>query len=170
MPARRRPLAVLVALACLALWPQHAPAQSEPWERLKDAGAEAYQEGNYAEAERQYAAALKAAEGFGREDPRLAQSLNGLAEVYRAQGKYAESWSHHRRALTIREKARGPDHPAVAETVSAHGTYREAAVVEDGELVTSRGPGTAFQFALALVARLVGQQRADSLRGPMMLA
>ncbi len=60
-------------------------------------------------------------------------------------------------------------HPAVAETVSAHGTYREAAVVEDGELVTSRGPGTAFQFALALVARLVGQERADSLRGPMML-
>jgi len=42
-------------------------------------------------------------------------------------------------------------------------------VVEDAHLVTSRGPGTAFEFALALVARLCGPAEADALRQPMLL-
>jgi 4-methyl-5(b-hydroxyethyl)-thiazole monophosphate biosynthesis len=31
-----------------------------------------------------------------------------------------------------------------------------ASVVEDGKLITSRGPGTAMDFALTLLERLVG--------------
>ncbi len=34
-----------------------------------------------------------------------------------------------------------------------------AAVVEDGKLITSRGPGTAMDFALTLVERLMGQAK-----------
>jgi len=34
-----------------------------------------------------------------------------------------------------------------------------AAVVEDGKFITSRGPGTAMDFALALVERLVGKAK-----------
>ena len=34
-----------------------------------------------------------------------------------------------------------------------------AAVVEDGKLITSRGPGTAMDFALVLVERLMGQAK-----------
>ena len=34
-----------------------------------------------------------------------------------------------------------------------------AAVVEDGKLITSRGPGTAMDFALTLVERLVGKTK-----------
>lgn len=37
--------------------------------------------------------------------------------------------------------------------------YREAAVVQDGRIVTSRGPGTAMDFALKLVEMLVGAER-----------
>lgn len=37
----------------------------------------------------------------------------------------------------------------------------EDAVVEDGNIVTSRGPATAMPFALALVARLCGEQVRD---------
>ena len=37
-------------------------------------------------------------------------------------------------------------------------------VVVDGNLVTSRGPGTCFEFALALVAKLVSQQVADEVK------
>ena len=33
---------------------------------------------------------------------------------------------------------------------------QHAAIVEDGKLITSRGPGTAMDFALTLVERLVG--------------
>ena len=45
---------------------------------------------NYPEAEKQWSAALKEAEGFGPQDPRLATTLNNLGEVYRAQAKYAK--------------------------------------------------------------------------------
>ena len=36
---------------------------------------------------------------------------------------------------------------------------QSAAVVEDGKLITSRSPGTAMDFALALVERLAGRTR-----------
>src|SRR5512142_2383119 len=37
------------------------------------------------------------------------------------------------------------------------------AVVEDGKLITSRGPGTAMDFALTLVERLAGKARRDEV-------
>jgi protein deglycase len=40
---------------------------------------------------------------------------------------------------------------------------RQASVVEDGKLVTSRGPGTAMDFALTLVERLAGRTRRDEV-------
>jgi 4-methyl-5(b-hydroxyethyl)-thiazole monophosphate biosynthesis len=36
-------------------------------------------------------------------------------------------------------------------------------VVVDGDLITSRGAGTAMDFALVLVARLAGQAMADQV-------
>jgi len=36
---------------------------------------------------------------------------------------------------------------------------RHAAVVEDGKIITSRGPGTAMDFALTLVERLTGKAK-----------
>jgi 4-methyl-5(b-hydroxyethyl)-thiazole monophosphate biosynthesis len=38
-------------------------------------------------------------------------------------------------------------------------TQRSIAVVEDGKLITSRGPGTAMDFALTLVERLAGKEK-----------
>ncbi|CAN96376.1 hypothetical protein sce6209 [Sorangium cellulosum So ce56] len=60
-------------------------------------------------------------------------------------------------------------HPSVNDVVSAHGELLASPVVEDGLLVTSQGPGTAMAFALALVARLRGEEIAAKVRAPMML-
>jgi 4-methyl-5(b-hydroxyethyl)-thiazole monophosphate biosynthesis len=45
----------------------------------------------------------------------------------------------------------------------------ESRVVVDGHCVTSRGPGTAIEFALALVALLYDRQKADQVAGPMVM-
>ncbi|HLG20589.1 MAG TPA: DJ-1 family glyoxalase III [Bdellovibrionota bacterium] len=43
-------------------------------------------------------------------------------------------------------------------------TISKESVVEDGNIVTSRGPGTAIPFALAMIRRLVGPERAEEVR------
>jgi 4-methyl-5(b-hydroxyethyl)-thiazole monophosphate biosynthesis len=48
--------------------------------------------------------------------------------------------------------------------------YVEERVVADGSLITSRGPGTAFEFSLALVERLKGSDAANELRAGMLVA
>lgn len=47
--------------------------------------------------------------------------------------------------------------------------YKEDSVVEDGNIITSRGPGTAFDFALAIVNRLVGKEKATEVASGMLL-
>ncbi len=42
-------------------------------------------------------------------------------------------------------------------------TYVENPVVQDGKVVTSRGPGTAMDFALALIEILVGKEKRDQV-------
>ena len=105
---------LLSFLAVLWLWPAAALAQVEPWQNYMDTGVKAYQQGNYPEAEKQFTAAVKEAEGFEPQDPRLATSLNNLAALYRTKGRYAEAEPLYKRALAIAEKALGPDHPLVA--------------------------------------------------------
>ena len=41
----------------------------------------------------------------------LAWSLNGLADFYARQRRYAEAEPLYQRAITVREQAQGPDHP-----------------------------------------------------------
>jgi len=47
--------------------------------------------------------------------------------------------------------------------------YLQERVVKDGRLLTSRGPGTSIEFALALVAELCGAGRAASVAEPMLV-
>lgn len=48
--------------------------------------------------------------------------------------------------------------------------FREQRVVVDGHVVTSRGPGTALEFSLALVEQLVSKQAAQELATKMLVA
>jgi 4-methyl-5(b-hydroxyethyl)-thiazole monophosphate biosynthesis len=47
--------------------------------------------------------------------------------------------------------------------------YEENAVVSDGNVLTSRGPGTAISFALAIVERLSGREQALKIRDAMLV-
>jgi len=40
-------------------------------------------------------------------------------------------------------------------------------VVIDGKVVTSRGPGTAMDFALILIELLLGKEARDKVEGPL---
>ena len=59
-------------------------------------------------------------------------------------------------------------HPSVKETVAAAAIYSEERVVTDGELVTSRGPGTAMEFAMKLVEILAGPEKVSELKTTML--
>ncbi|HNJ44121.1 MAG TPA: DJ-1/PfpI family protein [Acidobacteriota bacterium] len=51
----------------------------------------------------------------------------------------------------------------------ANGTYTGNRVEIDGKLVTSQSPGTAFEFALALVGELFSQEQAAELGASMLV-
>ena len=59
-------------------------------------------------------------------------------------------------------------HPSVKSMLEGWGDYSEHPVVADGNLITSRGPGTAFPFALRIVGTLTDAQRMVEVRAPMM--
>jgi protein DJ-1 len=60
-------------------------------------------------------------------------------------------------------------YPSFHEQLASHGHVEQARVVQDGNLITSQGPGTAFEFALAIVTRLQGAERAAQVEGPLLL-
>uniref|UniRef100_A0A4D5R9I3 Protein DJ-1 n=1 Tax=Scolopendra viridis TaxID=118503 RepID=A0A4D5R9I3_SCOVI len=62
-------------------------------------------------------------------------------------------------------------HPSMKEKMSEGGQYKytEDRVVQDGQLITSRGPGTCFEFGLAIVGELAGSEKANSLIAPMLV-
>lgn len=50
-----------------------------------------------------------------------------------------------------------------------HYSYSENRVEKDGLILTSRGPGTSFEFALAIVEALSGKDVADQVKAPLVL-
>jgi 4-methyl-5(b-hydroxyethyl)-thiazole monophosphate biosynthesis len=48
--------------------------------------------------------------------------------------------------------------------------YEEKTVVEDGNILTSRGAGTALSFGLAIVARLINKEKAQKIKEAMLIS
>ena len=89
-------------LLCLTIWsaPAFADSDSDSWQRLMSAGETAYQQGQYPEAEKDFAAAVGFAEKFGSDDTRLARSLDELAFIYGSLGRYDDAEPLYKHALT----------------------------------------------------------------------
>lgn len=54
-------------------------------------------------------------------------------------------------------------HPSVRERLEGAVVVAEPRVVRSGRILTSQGPGTAIEFALALVEELAGAERAGAI-------
>ncbi len=69
----------------------------------------------------------------------MATSLNNLAGLYQAQGKYAEAEPLYQRSLAIMEKALGPDHPDVATSLENYAALlRQTARADEAARVEAR--------------------------------
>ena len=94
-------------------------AQDGRWERVTAAGVQAFAQGDYAEAARQFQAALPLAEERRPDAERLATSLMHLAAVFDAQGQHTDAAPLYQRALVLHEQFLGPDHLQVADVLEA---------------------------------------------------
>lgn len=98
-----------------------------------------------------------------REDPRIIELLRTMAEA----GKFAAAICA---APTVLAEAgllagrRATSYPGFLDRLEVRGmVYENAAVVQDGKILTSRGPGTAMDFALTLVEVLAGKDKRDEV-------
>lgn len=92
-------------------------------------------------------------------DPRVRALLTRTA----AAGRYVAAICAAPKALAnagLLDNRKATSFPGVLDALSVPGmTYREDAVVQDGKIITSRGPGTAMDFALTLIENLVGKDK-----------
>ena len=67
----------------------------------------------------------------------------------------------------ITEGKRITSHPSVKAELR-HEIYSEESVVEDGNLVTSRAPGTAMEFSFKLIERLYSSKKAAEIKASVL--
>lgn len=60
-------------------------------------------------------------------------------------------------------------YPGVKDQLSKDYKYSDDVVVQDGQLITSRGPGTAFTFALKIIDSLLGVEKAKEIAKGLLL-
>ena len=66
------------------------------------------------------------------------------------------------------ENRQATSHPGFADKLTPNASI-ESRVVVDGNCITSRGPGTAIEFALKLVEMLYGKEKAKEVGEPLVL-
>ena len=98
-----------------------------------------------------------------RNDARIINLLREMA----GNGKYTAAICAAPRVLAhagLLDGKRATSFPGALDGASVPGLdYLEQPVVTDGRVITSRGPGTALDFALELIERLSGKQKRDEV-------
>jgi len=98
-----------------------------------------------------------------RDDPRIIAMLQRLA----ATGKYTTAICAAPQVLAVAgllDHRRATSYPGFLDAGQVPGLeFTGTPVEQDGTVITSRGPGTAMDFALALVENLAGKERRNQL-------
>ena len=97
------------------------------------------------------------------QDPRLQLLLKDM----NSEGKVIAAICAAPKVLAnagLLENKSATSYPGVLDQMELPETnYTGDAVTKDGNIITSRGPGTAIDFALALIEELVGKETRDSV-------
>jgi 4-methyl-5(b-hydroxyethyl)-thiazole monophosphate biosynthesis len=104
-----------------------------------------------------------------RDDPRVTAAL---CDVVKRGGTAAAICAAPiaLEAAGLLKGRRATAYPGFREELGSASDRVSDRVVSDGPIVTSAGPGTAMEFALALVERLVSKETADKLRDAMLVS
>lgn len=108
----------------------------------------------------------------GAENLAASDKLAGVLEAQAAAGKLvaaicaSPAWVLA--PLGLLDGRRATCYPGCEERFGESTTCLSDDVVKDGNIVTSRGPGTAFAFGLALARELAGDAAADELAQRML--
>lgn len=101
------------------------------------------------------------------QDPRIHRLLQQMAE----DGKYTAAICAAPKVLAnagLLDGKRATSYPGVIDSMGLTATQVVAQpVVIDGKVVTSRGPGTAMDFALSLIEALVGRAKREEVEAPL---
>jgi len=102
------------------------------------------------------------------DDARIITLLQEMA----ADGKYTAAICAAPRVLAragLLDGKHATSYPGALETAAIPGLeYSEEAVITDGNVVTSRGPGTAMDFALHLIELLEGKSERDTVEAGLL--
>lgn len=95
------------------------------------------------------------------QDPRIRQLVRRMAQ----EGRFVSAICAAPKVLAsagLLEGRRVTAYPGVLDALPGL-DYSGGAVEQDGPVITSRGPGTAMDFALVLIERLAGREKRDQV-------
>ncbi|MGB5541339.1 MAG: DJ-1 family glyoxalase III [Gammaproteobacteria bacterium] len=102
-----------------------------------------------------------------KDDARIIDLVTRMA----SQDKYTAAICAAPRVLAkagLLQGRRATSFPGALDVAAIHGIdYSDQPVVRDGTVITSRGPGTAMDFALELIEILVGRQQRDMVESAL---
>ena len=102
-----------------------------------------------------------------RDDPRIIE----LLRRHREQGRYTAAICAAPKVLAragLLEKHKATAYPGALEPLKLDSVELSAdPVVVDDKVITSRGPGTAMDFALTLIEQLVSREKREEVEKPL---
>lgn len=95
------------------------------------------------------------------------QMVMDILKNHAADGKYVAAICAAPKALVqagLLENKTATSYPGVLESLNLKNTLVKTTAIEiDGKIITSRGPGTAMDFALTLIEILIGKDKRDEV-------
>ena len=124
------------------------------WEGHNENGRRAFTQGDYAQAEQSFIAAIREATLLGADNARLATSLSNLAQLKYRQKDLAQAEALFRRSLAIRERMLGGDHVGLVQNIN----NLAALHYTRGELTQAE---PLFRRALEISEKTLGESHPD---------